>query len=103
MRQIQMMGLKKISGQPRQQQIENVVVRTVAEREPDHFSAGNQGLKWRGLRGAPRIFRLRAAAPYVFAPPFRKFGELAWIPAVQKREPQANNVADSKDTEICSP
>src|SRR6266571_58360 len=52
--------------QPRQKQIENIVVRTVAERENDHLSLGNDVLKRRALRGALRIFRLRSAAPYVF-------------------------------------
>src|SRR5882724_12014145 len=103
MRQIQMMGLKEISRQPRQQQIENVVVRTVAEREANHFSSGNQVLKRRALRGALRIFRLRSTAPYVFALRFRKFGVLTWIPVVQKEEREVNDADDSGDGKIRAP
>src|SRR5882724_2100970 len=98
-----MMGLKEISGQPRQQQIENIVVRAVAEREADNFSSGNEVLKRRALRRAPRIFRLRSTAPYVFAFRFRKFGVLAWIPVVQKEEREVNDADDSSDSEIRTP
>src|SRR2546430_17226958 len=103
MRQIQMMGLKEIRGQPREQQIENVVVRTVAQREADHFSSRNEVLKRSALRRALRIFRLRSTAPYVFALRFRKFGVLAWIPVVQKEERQINNADDSSDSKIRAP
>src|SRR5882757_5862352 len=101
--QIQMMRFKEVSGQPRQQQIENIVVRTVAERETDHFSSGDEVLKRRTLRGALRIFRLRSTAPYVFALRFRKFGVLAWIPVVQKEEREVNEADDSSHREVRSP
>src|SRR5256885_12194061 len=101
--QIQMMGFKEIRGQPREQQIENVVVRTVAEREADHFSSGDEVLKRRALRRALRIFRLRSTDTNVFALRFRKFGVLAWIPVVKKEEREVNDADDSSHREIRAP
>src|SRR2546423_871062 len=103
MRQIQMMGLKEISRQPRQQQIKNIIVRTVSDCQPNHFLASDQITKRSALRGTLRIFRLRAAAPYVFALRFRKFGMLAWIPVVQKEEREVNDADDSSHREVRTP
>src|SRR5437762_5965608 len=103
MRQIQMMRFKEISRQPGEQQIENVVVRTVPKREAQYFFPSDQIFKRSALRGALRIFRLRSTAANVPALRFRKFGVLAWIPVVQKEERQINNADDSSDSEIRAP
>src|SRR6266436_344376 len=52
----------KIRRQPRQQQIETVVVRREAQREPANSPLPHQISKRRSPRGPRLVFRLRAAA-----------------------------------------
>src|ERR1700675_2801090 len=62
MQQIDMMGLGKIGGQPRQQQIESVVVGGEAQHESPHPALAQQVSQGRSLGGSNTIFGLRSAA-----------------------------------------
>src|SRR5579871_1147948 len=98
-----MMRFGQICWQPGQQQIKNVVVRTVSKREAENFFSRDQIPQRSALRRALRIFRLRPAFADMFALGRGKFFVPAWISIERQKQREINNADDSGDRKICTP
>src|SRR5262249_40984344 len=99
----EMLCFRQIGRQPGEQQIENIIIGTVAESEADHFSLLQQVSK-RGPRCCANwVFGLRAAASNVVAFDLRKLGVRAGVAIKDKEHREINDAEDSGKGKVLTP
>ena len=88
------MRVGKVRRQPGEQQVENIVVRTVPKRQPAYFRLLQQIEERRSSRHARRVFRLRPAVLNVLAFSLRESVILARILVISAKQRHENMAAE---------
>src|SRR6266404_3156452 len=97
------MRVGKVRRQPGEQQVENIVVRTVPKRQTAYFRLLQQIEERRSSRPARRIFRLRPAVLNVLAFSLRESAILARILVISAKQRQIQQTDNPRRRKIPTP